>query len=146
MTTESKPAAAPVAAAKPASAPAEKPAAAPKPKAEPKPPRFHPAGTVKMLPVDKDEKNRKYGPGNDDTTVNPKRANTKSHTWFANYRDGITIKDLAAAYEKSGGSMTSNLDWDIKHKFVEYVAPSADAIAKHDAANKPAPKTEAAKS
>lgn len=97
---------------------APKPAAkAAKPKAEPKPPRYNPKGTVVML-ADKDGK--KYGPDH-----NPKRAGTKAATWFANYKDGITIADLEEAYKKTGGSMNQNLDWDIKHKFVEYKAPTA---------------------
>lgn len=120
--TQTKPAATPAAAAgKPASAPAAEKAA--KPKAEPKPPRFAPTGTIKLL---KDEKSGKsFGPGKDDTTINPKRKDSKSHTWFANYKDGMTIAELQEAYKKTGGSMNSNLDWDIKHKYVEYVAPKA---------------------
>ena len=123
MSTEAtKPATAPAAAAKPASAPAAAgtAAAAPKPKAEPKPPRFNPKGTIKLL---KDKDGKQYGTG--EGLVNPKRAGTKAHIAFSNYVDGATIEATAAKFEKTGGSMNSNLDWDIKHGFVEYVAPKA---------------------
>lgn len=122
MTTESKPATAP-AAQKPATAApaaAAKPETVAKPKAEPKPPRFSPTSKIRLLKDEKTGKN--YGPGRDDTTINPKRPNTKSHTWFANYRDGMTIAELAEAFKKTGGSMNANLDWDSRHKFIEIVA------------------------
>lgn len=115
MSTESntKPATATAtAAAKPATA------AAPKPKAEPKPPRYNPKGTIKLL---KDKDGKQYGTG--EGLINPKRAGTKAFTAFSNYVDGATIEATAAKFEKTGGSMNSNLDWDIKHGFVEYVAP-----------------------
>lgn len=113
---------APAAAAKPAVAAKPATAAAPKPKAEPKPPRFALTSKIKLLPVAGENKEgKKYGATNDDKTVNPKRANTKSFTWFANYKDGMTIAELQEAYKTTGGSMNANLDWDIKHKFVEVV-------------------------
>lgn len=119
MTTEANQAKPAAAAAAPAAAkPADKPAAAAKPKAEPKPPRFEPTGTIKLL---KDKDGKQYGTG--EGLINPKRANTKAHTWFANYKDGMTIAQLTEAFTKSGGSMNSNLDWDAKHGFVEYVPP-----------------------
>lgn len=119
MTTESnaKPATAAPATAKPATAAA---AAAPKPKAEPKPPRYNPKGTIHLL---KDKDGKQYGTG--EGLVNPKRVGTKAHTAFSNYVDGATIEATAAKFEKTGGSMNANLDWDIKHGFLEYRAPKA---------------------
>lgn len=98
------------------------PPKAAKPKAEPKPPRYAPTGTITMLKT-KDGKST-YGAVTDEKagTVNPKR--NKSNTWFANYRNGITVAELAKAYEKTGGSMNANLDWDIKHGFVQYNPPA----------------------
>ena len=111
---------------KPATAPAAAgtAAAAPKPKAEPKPPRYHPEGTITLLADPKDA-TKKYGTG--EGLVNPKRAGTKAHAAFANYKDGMKIADLAKAFEKTGGSMNANLDWDIEHNFVKYNAPAKTA-------------------
>lgn len=109
--------------AKPATA---APAKAPAKKAEPKPPRYNPAGTITLL-KDKEGKVQYAAVTNAEAkplpTKNPKRG--KSATWFANYKDGMTIADLSKAYEKTGGSMNANLDWDIKHGFVTYNPPKA---------------------
>lgn len=116
--------------AKPAAAAGAAPAKAAKPKAEPKPPRYAPEGTITLL---KDKEGKvQYGPVTDEKatplpTKNPKRAGTKSATWFANYKDGMTIAELSKAFEKTGGSMNSNLDWDIKHGFVQYNPPKKAA-------------------
>src|SRR5690606_554295 len=116
-TAETTKTAAAPAAAKPATAAPK----AEKPKREPRVAKYDPKGTVHFK---KDEKSGKmYGRETNDTTINPKRKNSKSEVWFGNYREGITIEELAKAYEKTGGSLTSNLDWDIKHGFVEYRAP-----------------------
>lgn len=91
-------------------APATAPKAEAKPKAPPKPPKFNPDAKITLLT---DKEGKKYGVDN-----NPKRANSKSAVWFANYKDGMTVRQLAEAYQKTGGSMNANLAWDIEHGFI----------------------------
>jgi hypothetical protein len=61
-------------------------------------------------------------------TSNPKRANKKSAPRFDLYRNGMTVAEHTAAYEKAGFAKSlANADrrWDLAHKFIEVSVPSA---------------------
>ncbi len=77
-------------------------------KKEPKAPKYAPDAKITLL---KDKDGNQYGPKN-----NPKRAGTKSETWFSKYRDGMTV----AAYEKAlGSSPVAALDYDSSKGFIK---------------------------
>lgn len=122
MATEQKTAtAAAPAAGSAAAAAAAAPAKAAKPKAEPKPPRYLPTSTLNFKK--KPDSDITYGPVTDEAkkTVNPKRAGTKAHTAFSQYEQGITIAKLEEKMKTAGVALNANLDWDIKHGFIEIV-------------------------
>lgn len=90
---------------------------APKPAAVKKIAGLHPNSTIKF---GTNAESKAYNTSDN----NPKRAGSQAHASFAMYAEGKTLQQLVDA-----GVRTADLNWDLKHGFIEAVAPKAAPAA-----------------
>src|SRR5262245_16606719 len=82
-------------------------------------------------------------------TANPKRADSKAHRAFGNYRNGMTVKEFADALDADDllkGTSTGHLVYDAKHGFISIEGYDPGAIITPKPKDPKAPKAKKVKS